>query len=63
MSILSYIHEVYKMNIENIKCTPGRKTKKICVRVSYEVLQWLKTNRYSATKIFNEAVKDLKGPQ
>lgn len=51
------------MDINKIKSESGRKTKTLSVRISYEVLQWLRTNRYSATKIFDEAVKELGGPQ
>lgn len=49
------------MNPEKVKSIPRfhRRNKHLSVRVSPDVISWLKKNHFSATKIFYEAIKEL----
>ena len=49
------------MNPDNVKAMPRqfRRNKHLTVRVSPDGIHWLKKNRFSATKIFYEAIKEL----
>jgi len=49
------------MDPKKVKSVPRyhRRTKHLSVRVSPDIIKWLKENHYSATKIFYEAIKEL----
>lgn len=53
-----------KMRTDDLKLKTGRKkTKMIAVRLLPEDYQWIKTKQYSPTKIFNQALKELKNKE
>jgi hypothetical protein len=47
------------MDIHNIQRRRPTKTRLITIRVTPEVIQWLKRKNYSATGIFYEALRQL----
>jgi hypothetical protein len=47
------------MNPNNCRTKPRRETRHITIRIDEDTLHWLKRNRYSATAIFREAIKEL----
>ncbi|MBW2966836.1 hypothetical protein KY342_07065 [Candidatus Woesearchaeota archaeon] len=49
------------MNPEKVRSVPRnhRRSIHLTVRVSPDIKNWLKRNRFSATKIFYEAIKEL----
>jgi hypothetical protein len=52
------------MDIRKIRLAPrrSRRTKAISIRITPEIYGWLKRNRFSTTKIFYEALKELGCP-
>jgi len=52
------------MDIHRIKTTPRtkRRTKIMTIRITPEISEWMKKNHYSPTKIFYEALRELKCP-
>ena len=52
------------MDKSKIKRTPkrSRRTKVITIRITPEIVDWLKKQEYSPTKIFYEALRDLDCP-
>ncbi len=52
------------MDKTKIIATPkrARRTKAITIRITMEITDWLKKNRYSPTKIFYEALRELDCP-
>ena len=52
------------MDIRKVKSTPrrSRRTKSISIRISPEIFEWLKKNKFSSTKIFYEALRELNCP-
>ena len=59
-----YARDVKHMDKNKIKSKYGQKKKLISmsIRIDEDISKWLKENEYSPTKIFYEALKDLKCP-
>ena len=56
-----YIQRCFLMDPEKVKSIPKqhRRTIHLTIRTSPDIKNWLKRNGYSATAIFNEAIKEL----
>lgn len=58
------IYKSNTMDLSRIRRTPrnARRTKLISIRITPETHIWLKKNRFSATKIFYESLRELGCP-